>query len=212
MAGNRYDPPPERRGEAAGIAVGGNHDIAGRHHAAAGLDPPSIIGWADARNRGLGTHRNITPAASIEQTLVVERGVQFARSLDDHAAEVVIARHLFALPPARHHVGAGLCGCVEYGETLRLPLEVFLCPGPDKAPRLFPETFDILFLDYPVDQCKCVRSVRQQAGNAVGIDVGRLAGEALADIDPAADRTAVARTGAKAEFACFEHHRVDAVL
>ena len=173
---------------------------------------PSGAGPADARDRSLGADRNTAPAAGLEQPLVIERRVQFAGPLDDHAAEIIVAGDFFALPLARHHVGAGLRGRIEHGEPARLRVEMLLCPGADKAAGLFPEAVDLFLLDQPVDQAKGVGGVRQQPFGPLGLDIGAPAGEALADIDAAADGAAIAGAGAKAELVGFEHDRVDAVL
>ncbi len=84
-------------------------------------------------------------------------------------------------------------------------------PRPDKAAALPPEAFDRFLGDQPLDQREGVGGVRQEALAALGIDLGGAAAETLADIDPAADRAAVAGAGADAEQALFEHDRVDAV-
>ena len=160
----------------------------------------------------LGADRDTAPAAGLEQPLVIERRVQFAGPLDDHAAEIIVAGDFFALALARHHVRARLRRRIEYGEPARLRVEMFLCPGADKAAGLFPEAIDLFLLDQPVDQAKRVGRVRQQPFGPLGLDIGGPAGEALADIDAAADRAAIAGAGAKAELAGFEHDGVDAVL
>ena len=212
MAGDRDDPSPERRGKAPGIAIGRDHDIAGGNRSAAGLDMPSGAGSADSRDRRIGTDGNAAPAAGLEQPLVIKRRMQFAGPLDDHAAEIIVAGDFFALPLSRHHVGAGLRGRIEYGEPPRLRVEMLLCPGADKAAGLLPETIDLLLADQPIDQAKGVGGVRQEPFGPLRLDIGGPAGEALADIDAAADRAAIAGAGAKAELAGFEHDRVDAVL
>ena len=125
--------------------------------------------------------------------------MQFAGPLDDHAAEIIVAGDLFALPVARHHIGAGLrCG-IELGQPSRLRREMVSCPGADKAAGLFPKAGDVFLFDQPVDQREGVGGVRQHPVGAAGLDIGGPAAEALADIDAAADRAAIARAGAKAE-------------
>ena len=72
---------PQRRGQLAGVAVGGDDDVAGGDFAAAGPDPPCIADAGDPADRSLSADFYVAPPAGIEQALVVERRVQFARSL-----------------------------------------------------------------------------------------------------------------------------------
>ena len=173
---------------------------------------PSGAAPANAHDRSFGADRNTAPAAGLEQPLVIKRRMQFAGPLDDHAAEIIVTGDFFALPLAGHHVRAGLRRRIEHGKPLRLRVEMLLCPRADETAGLFPEAIDLFLLDQPVDQAKGVRRVRQQPLGALGLDVGAPSGEALADIDAAADGAAVAGAGAKAELVGFEHDRLDAVL
>ena len=138
--------------------------------------------------------------------------MQFARPLDDHAAEIIVAGDFLALPLARHHVGAGLRRRIEHRDPARLRIEMLFCPGADKAAGLFPKAGDLFLVDQPVDQRESIGGVGQDPLDPVGIDLDGFAGEALADIDAAADRTAISGAGAKAELVGFEHDRIDAVL
>ena len=138
--------------------------------------------------------------------------MQFAGPLDDHAAEIIIAGDFFALPPARHHVRAGLRRRIEHGEPARLHVEMLLCPRADEAARLFPEAIDVFLVDQPIDQGKGVGCVRQEPLGSLRLDIGGAAGEALADVDAAADGAAIAGAGAEAELVGLEHGGVDAVL
>src|SRR6266436_5006634 len=131
----------------------------------------------DTGDRSLGTDRHIAPPAGLEQPLVVERRVQFARPLDDHAAEIVVAGDLFALPLTRDHIGAGLRCCVEHGEPSRLRLVMLFRPCADKAAAPFPTAGNPFFVDQTVDQRERVGGVGRDALGAAGIDVGRPAGE-----------------------------------
>src|SRR4029077_5551694 len=187
--------------EAPGIAIRRDHHIAGGNRSAVGLDMPSGAAPADARRRSTGADGNTASAAGLEQPLVIERRVQFAGPLDDHAAEIIVAGDFCALPLARHHVRAGLRRRIEYGEPPRLRVEMLPCPGADKAAGLFPEAIDFFLLDQPVDPAKRVGGVRQQPLGPLWLDIGGPAGEAFADIDAAADGAAVAGAGAKAELA-----------
>ena len=138
--------------------------------------------------------------------------MQLAGPLDDHTAEIIIAGDFLALSLARDHIGARLRRGIEQRQALRLPLEVLFGPCADKAARFFPEAGEVFLADQPVDQRKGVRGIGQQALGVLGADIRGLAGKALADIDPTADRAAIARTGAGAELIGFEHHRIDAVF
>ncbi len=84
-------------------------------------------------------------------------------------------------------------------------------PGPDKPAALLPEAVDPFLVDQPLDQRERVRGVGQQPVRPLRIDLGGAPGKALADIDAAADRAAVARAGADPEGAPFEHDRLDPV-
>jgi hypothetical protein len=128
--------------------------------------------------------------------------MQARRTLDHHAAVIIVAGDLLALLPARHHVRAGLRGVVEPGEALLLRGEVLRGPGTDKAAALLPEAVDRLLGDQPLDQREGIGRIRQQPLGAVRRDRGGAAGKALADIDPAADRAAIPGAGADAERPC----------
>src|SRR5439155_7795717 len=106
---------------------------------------------------------------------------------------------LLALLLARHHVRAGLRGVVEPGEARLLIGEMLRRPGADKAAALLPEAVDRFLGDQPLDQRERIGRVRQQPLGALRRDIGGAAGKALADIDPAADRAAIAGAGADAE-------------
>src|SRR6202043_1600102 len=116
------------------------------------------------------------------------------------------------LPLARHHAGARLRAGVEQRQAPGLMVEMPARPGADKAAALLPAALDPLLRDQPLDEPEGVGRIRQQIMGAPILDLRRLAGEALADIDPAADRPAVARAGAVTELLRLEHGGVDAVL
>src|ERR1700722_14936234 len=85
-------------------------------------------------------------------------------------------------------------------------------PGALKAPAFLPGALDRLLLDQPLDQRERVIAVREHECGTLGGDFGGLAAKALADIDPAADRAAIARAGALAERALFKDDSVNAAL
>src|ERR1051325_2264767 len=72
-------------------------------------------------DRRLGADRDAPPPTRLKQPFVIERRMQARRALDDHAAMVIVARDLLALPVARDHIGAGLRRVVEPREPLLLP-------------------------------------------------------------------------------------------
>ena len=73
-------------------------------------------------------------------------------------------------------------------------------------------TVDLLFADQAVDQGEGVGGVGQNILRPLALYVDCPAGEALAEIDAAADCPAIAGAGAKAEFVRFEHDRIDAMF
>jgi hypothetical protein len=101
---------------------------------------------------------------------------------------------------------------IQYFKSTFLIFKIGWCPGAAKSAALLPVAIDNLFLDEPLNEREGIVSVGQHPFGAPGIDRRRLAAEALADIDPAADRTAIARARPFAERALLEHDRVDAVL
>src|SRR5262249_56222428 len=101
---------------------------------AGGLEPPGGSFRTEAPDGSLGANHDAAPAAGLEQTLVVECGMQFARPLHDHAAEIIVAGDFFALPFAGHHVGAGLRCPIEHAEPPRLPVLMPSRPAPPKPP------------------------------------------------------------------------------
>ena len=165
--------------------------------------------WRDGLHRGLGADRDLAPARGVEQALVVERGMQLGRALHHHAAVVVVGRHLLALALLGHHVGAGARVGVEAGDAALLELVVLRRPGADEAALLLPVAVDPLALDQRLDQAEGVVAGRQDDLHDLGIAGEHLAGEALADVDPAADAAAAARAGAGAELGGLEHAGVD---
>src|SRR5215471_21548602 len=102
MAGDRHYAASERRRDVARVTVCGDHHIARRNGTTAGLAPPLGTGTVEAAHRSFGADGNAAAAARFQKTLVVKRGVQFARSFDDHAAEIIVAGDLLALALARH--------------------------------------------------------------------------------------------------------------
>src|SRR5215471_10799894 len=138
--------------------------------------------------------------------------MQFTGPFDDHAAEIIVAGDFVALAVAGHHIGAGLCYLVQKREPALLGFKMLSRPSADKPARSFPKTDDPFLGDEPVDQCERVGGVRQDVPGTCRFNLGSPAGEVLADIDPAADGTAIAGTGPKAELICFEDNAVNAVL
>ena len=163
MARDRHDAALQVRGEIAGIAVGGDHDVAGEDFAAFGLDPPGSAGLADGADSGLGAHRYAAAPAGVEQAFVIEGRMQFSRALDDHAAEIIVAGDFPALLLARHHIGARLRRGVEQRQTVGLRGEVLPRPGADKAAGLFPKAIDIFLGDQAVNEAEGVGGVGQAA-------------------------------------------------
>ncbi len=138
--------------------------------------------------------------------------MQRGGALDDHAAIVIIARHLLADPFARHHVCAGRGDVVQQSNLAGLRFKVLGRPGADEAAVLFPVALDTFLLDQALDQGEGVRSVGQHAAGSVGGRIECFAGETLADIHPAADAAAAAGGGAEARLRSFQHDAVDAVF
>ena len=176
--------------------------------AARGRDAPAVAGWGDGLHRRLGADRDLAAARRVEQALVVERGMQLGRALHHHAAVVVVGRHLLALALLGHHVGARVGIGVEAGDAALLELVVLRRPGPDEAALLLPEAVDPLALDQRLDQAEGIVARRQDDLHDLGIAGEHLAGEALADVHPAADAAAAARAGAGAELGGLEHARL----
>jgi hypothetical protein len=85
-------------------------------------------------------------------------------------------------------------------------------PGADEAAGLLPVAGDAVLGDQALDQAERVGAVRQHRARPFRFRIEALAGEALADIHPAADAAAIARAGAEAEFGGFQHDAVDALL
>ena len=78
---------------------------------------------------------DVAPPAGVEQALVIERRVQFARALDHHAAVVIVAGDLLALALARHHVGARSGRRVEQRHAPRIaPRNAFGVQAPTNRP------------------------------------------------------------------------------
>src|SRR5207302_11490963 len=94
----------------------------------------------DLLDRRLGADADIAAAAGIEQPFVIKRRMQAGGALDDHAAVVIVAGDLLALPAARHHGGAGLRIVVEVLQPLFLGGEMRRGPGADKPPMLLPRS------------------------------------------------------------------------
>src|SRR3954468_8604221 len=121
--------------------------------------------------------------------------MQACRALDHHPAMVIVTSDLLALASARDHGGAGLRRVVEALEAFFLRRVVLRRPGPDKPAALLPEAVDPFLFDQPLDQRERVRGVGQQPVGPLRIDLGGASGKALANIDAAANRAAVARAG-----------------
>jgi hypothetical protein len=138
--------------------------------------------------------------------------MQAGRPLDDHPAVIIIAGDFLALAFTRHHIRAGLRAVIEARQPRSLIGEMLRGPGALEPAALLPEAIDLFFRDQPLDERERVIAVGQHACGARGVDFRRLAAEALADIDTAADRATITRAGALAQRAPFEDHRVDTVL
>src|SRR5205823_3984100 len=76
---------------------------------------------------------------------------------------------------------------------------------------LLPIALDLLVLDEPLDQRERIGRIRQERLRALRRDRGGASGKAFPDIDPAADRAAIARRSADAERPPLEDDRVDPV-
>ena len=184
----------------AGIAVGGDHDVADLDVTARGRDPPALAGRRDGLHRRLGAERDLAAARRVEQSLVVERRMQLGRALHHHAAVVIVGRHLLPLPFLRHHEGArsgiGIEGC---DATLLIGVVVGR-PRADKAAGLLPVAIDLFPLDQALDQAEGIVAGSQDVLQHVRLERRHLAGETLADVDAAADTAAASRAGAGAKF------------
>jgi malonyl CoA-acyl carrier protein transacylase len=71
---------------------------------------------------------------------------------------------------------------------------------------------DIFFDDQTLHERECIMGIGEHAAGALGLDLGGLTAEALANVDAAAYRTAIAGAGALAQRAPFEDDGVDSVF
>src|SRR4029077_19240361 len=189
----------------AGVAVGGDHDVADLDVAARGRDPPSLAHGRDGLHRRLGAQRDAAAARGIQQSLVVQRRMYLGRALHHHAAVVIVRRHLFALAFPGHHEGARSSIGVQRRDATLLVGVVLGRPRADEAAGLLPVAIDFFTLDQALDQAERVVARGQDVLEHVRLELRDLAGKTLADVDAAADAAAASRAGAGAELGRFKY-------
>src|ERR1043166_5632542 len=126
---------------------------------------------------------------------------------------VEVARDLLVLARLRQHVSFAAGVAVERIELAGKIVIVARRIGADKAPPAFVAAFDFLTGDDFLEQQQRVRRIAPHGGGLARyfILIGAAAArEALAEIDAAADRAAVAAARAGTEFVCLDDHDVGA--
>src|SRR5262249_62135554 len=104
----------------AGVPLGGSAPVSRLDLSSRRLDarPPPEFGYFSARSAG--ANRDGTPTCRIQETLVVERGMQLGGALHNHAAIVIVRCNFLTLPLPWHHVCLGGSRRVEVRDALLL--------------------------------------------------------------------------------------------
>ena len=150
---------------------------------------------------------------SLQQALVVERGMEMARAARIHAAEVIVGGDHLALAFARHHRGAGIGVFVVGLDLGRHIVVVARRPGADEAAVAMQAAVDLLARDDVFQHAERVGAGSHQLGlQALELLGDRaLAAQPFAEVGAARNHAAVARRGADPEIAALQHDGVDAV-
>src|ERR1700730_835833 len=198
MACHRQHATLERGGDVAGIAVGRDDVLARGDVAPFRPHPESLRLTRDPGHPRPGAQGDAVAPAGIEQALAVERRMQLAGTPHDHAAMVEVARDLVMLARLRQHVGLAAGVAIERvelaGKIVIMPRRV----GADEAALALVAAFDPLAGDDFLEQRQRVRRIAQHGRSLARYFVSiraSAAREALAEVDAAADRAAVAAAG-----------------
>ena len=113
VAAHRNDAPAQRRREGARIAVGRDHHLPGANAAARRLQVELSRRARDGKRLACGMQLRAGPLRRREQAVEIERGMQLAGPVDDHAARIGVGGHLLALPAARQHDGLRVRNAVQ---------------------------------------------------------------------------------------------------
>src|SRR5260221_77941 len=104
-------------------------------------------GMGDLRHWCCSGDRNIPLTDDIEETIVIEGGMDVSGALHHHAATIVIRSDLLALPLARHDIGARLRIGIQYRDLFLHVAIVARAPGAEEIAGPGPMTGDPLALD-----------------------------------------------------------------